>query len=190
MSFCSVLSLCRGAGPGTHHTQETGPGPELHIKHTGNTHRKQSVNPSCRIHTLLHPALLSSRSQQTASCQAPAAHSADKLSSAVCTFSLFTSNPQTLHTLTYHESRRWICFSEGGEKFTLLLLNVMWLQTRRERPPQIHCLGVLNSGINLCESQDSFWLGFLKFWLRTLLTLLSKWILAWIQKSGTLFSCT
>lgn len=53
--FSGVLSVCLSPRPGTHHTQETGPGPELHIKHTGNTQRKPCLNPSCTSHSLLHP---------------------------------------------------------------------------------------------------------------------------------------
>lgn len=94
-----VVSLCRGPRPGTHHTQETGPGPEIHIKHTGNTHRKPWLNPLCRSRKLLHPALLSSGSQRRAGRQSPAAHSADNLSnfSAACTVSRPPPGPLTPH---------------------------------------------------------------------------------------------
>lgn len=56
-----VLSLCLGPGPGTHHTQETGPGPELHIKHTGNTHRKPCLNLLVQgLRSLAHSSILPS----------------------------------------------------------------------------------------------------------------------------------
>lgn len=116
---CGMLPLFWGLGPGTHHTQETGSGPELNIKHTGNTHRKLCLNSWCEPRSLLHPALLSSRSQRKAGRQSPAAHSADNLSnfSAVCAVSCNPITPHPPHppqlTQICHGPSNQICFLES-----------------------------------------------------------------------------
>lgn len=98
-----------GLGPGTHHTQETGPGPELHIKHTGNTHRKQSLTA--------HSSILHS---------SPTDLSAGLAAKALLTTCLIPLQcvqfPLTAHTQTYREPWSRICFSEDRAEFTLLFV--------------------------------------------------------------------